>query len=61
MKRCKLRQRRACRRAADNNATSGPAFKALFPNGLDAELRPIGASQVTASITLRERLRTTFP
>jgi hypothetical protein len=22
---------------ADNNATGGPAFKALFPNGLDAE------------------------
>jgi hypothetical protein len=47
--------------AADNNATTGPAFKALFPNELDAELRPIGASQVAASITLRERLRTTFP
>jgi len=40
----------------DNNATSGPAFKALFPNGLDAELRPIGASQVTATVALRGRL-----
>jgi hypothetical protein len=28
---CKLRQRRACRHAEDNNAISGPAFKALFP------------------------------
>jgi hypothetical protein len=43
---------------ADNNATSGPAFKALFPNGLDAELRPIGPSQVAAAVALRERLNT---
>jgi hypothetical protein len=43
---------------ADNNATSGPAFKALFPNGLDAELRPIGSSQVVAAVALRERLDT---
>jgi hypothetical protein len=53
-----IRQVSLLAHAADNNATSGPAFKALFPNGLDAELRPIGASQVTASITLRERLDT---
>jgi hypothetical protein len=33
----------------DNSATGGPAFKALFPNGLDAELRPIGPSQVAAA------------
>ena len=26
----------------DTNATSGPAFKALFPNGLEAELSPLG-------------------
>jgi hypothetical protein len=53
-----IRQVSLLAHAADNNATSGPAFKALFPkpNGLGAELRPIGASQVTASITLRERL-----
>jgi hypothetical protein len=30
--------------------------KALFPNGLDAELRPIGPSQVAAAVVLRERL-----
>jgi len=40
----------------DNNATTGPAFKALFPNGLEAELRPLGAAQVAAAATLRERL-----
>jgi hypothetical protein len=51
-----IRQVSLLAHAADNNATGGLAFKALFPNGLDAELRPIGASQVTASITLRERL-----
>ena len=51
-----IRQVSLLAHAADNNATSGPAFKALFPNGLDAELRPIGASQVAASFTLRERL-----
>jgi hypothetical protein len=43
---------------ADNNATSGPSFKALFPSGLDAELRPIGASQIAAAVALRERLNT---
>jgi hypothetical protein len=38
--------------------TSGPAFKALFPNGLDAELCPVGASQVASAVALRERLAT---
>ena len=45
-----IRQVSLLAHAADNNATSGPAFKALFPNGLDAELRPIGASQVAAAV-----------
>jgi hypothetical protein len=40
----------------DNNTTSGPAFKALFPNGLDGEIRPRGAAQVDSAQTLRERL-----
>jgi hypothetical protein len=40
----------------DNNATSGPAFKALFPNGLDAELSPLGAAQLVAAVNLRARL-----
>ena len=53
-----IRQVSLLAHAADSNATRGPAVKALFPNGVDAELRPIGASQVTASITLRERLDT---
>jgi hypothetical protein len=42
----------------DNNASSGPAYKALFPDGLDAELRPIGAAQLSAAVALRERLNT---
>ncbi len=53
-----IRQVALLAHGADNNATGGPAFKALFPNGLDAELRPIGASQVSAAVTLRERLDT---
>jgi hypothetical protein len=53
-----MRQVALLAHGADNNATSGPAFKALFPNGLDAELRPIGPSQVTAAVALRERLNT---
>ena len=31
-------------------------MKALFPNGLDAELRPIGPTQAAAAVALRERL-----
>jgi len=53
-----IRQVALLAHGADNNATSGPAFKALFPNGLDAELRPIGPSQVAAAVALRERLNT---
>jgi hypothetical protein len=44
--------------ASDNNTTSGPAFKALFPNGLDPEVRPLGVAQVAAATTLREGLDT---
>ena len=53
-----IRQVALLAHGADNNATGGPAFKALFPNGLDAELRPIGPSQVAAAVALRERLDT---
>ena len=53
-----IRQVALLAHGADNNATGGPAFKALFPNGLDTELRPIGASQVAAAVALRERLNT---
>jgi hypothetical protein len=42
----------------DNNTTTGPAFKALFPNGLDAEVSPRGAAQIAAAVSLRERLDT---
>ena len=47
-----------CRGDRGSISTHGPAFKALFPNGLDAELYPIGPSQVAAAVTLRERLAT---
>jgi len=53
-----IRQVALLAHAADNNATGGPAFKALFPDGLDAELRPIGPSQVASAVALRERLNT---
>jgi hypothetical protein len=53
-----IRQVALLAHAADNNATTGPAFKALFPDGLEGELRPIGASQVLAAASLRERLDT---
>jgi hypothetical protein len=53
-----IRQVALLAHGADNNATGGPAFKALFPNGLDAELRPVGPSQVAAAVALRERLDT---
>jgi hypothetical protein len=53
-----IRQVALLAHGADNNATGGPAFKALFPNGLDAELRPVGPSQVAAAVALRERLNT---
>ena len=53
-----IRQVALLAHAADNSATGGPAFKALFPSGLDAELRPIGPSQVTSAVALRERLDT---
>jgi len=42
----------------DDNAITGPAFKALFPDGLDAEVRPLGLSQIAATTALRERLAT---
>ncbi len=53
-----IRQVALLAHATDNSATGGPAFKALFPDGLDAELRPIGPSQVASAVALRERLDT---
>ena len=43
--------------AADNQSVSGPAFRSVFPSGLDAEIRPRGAAQVTAARAVLERLR----
>jgi hypothetical protein len=42
--------------SVDRHNATGPAYKALFPDGMDAVLRPIGASQVQAAETLRSRL-----
>jgi hypothetical protein len=44
--------------SVDQNNATGPAYKALFPEGMDTVLRPIGASQVEAALTLRGRLDT---
>jgi len=40
----------------DRKAGGDLVFKVLFPHGLDAEVRPRGAGQVTAAIALRGRL-----
>ncbi len=53
-----IRQLSLAAHVADNNADSGPVYKALFPKGLDAELRPAGTTQVTVSQSLRARLDT---
>jgi hypothetical protein len=44
--------------AIDDNAITGPAYKALFPDGLDVVLRPVGASQAEVAVALRGRLET---
>ncbi len=53
-----IRQVALLAHATDGNSTSGPAFKALFPNGLNAELNPMAAGQATTAAALRERLNT---
>ena len=40
----------------DNNTSTGPAYQALIPNGLNAEVRPTGKAHVTVSTALRQRL-----
>lgn len=42
--------------ASDRQAGGDLVFKAIFPNGLDAEVRPRGAAQLTAATALRGRL-----
>jgi hypothetical protein len=42
--------------SSDRKAGGDLVFKAIFPNGLDAEIRPRGAAQLTASTALRGRL-----
>jgi hypothetical protein len=44
--------------AEDNNATTGAAYRALFADGLEAVLRPAGASQAEVALALRGRLDT---
>jgi hypothetical protein len=45
----------------DNKAGGDLVFKAVFPNGLDAEVRPRGAAQLSTSMALRERLNSQRP
>ncbi len=40
----------------DRRASGELAFKAIFPNGLDAEVRPRGPGQLTVATALRVRL-----
>lgn len=40
----------------DNNQTTGAAFKAVFPDGLDAETSPRGAAQLKAARDVRTRI-----
>jgi len=42
--------------AADNNMETGAAFRAVFPEGVDAEVRPRGAAQVRTARRVRDRL-----
>jgi hypothetical protein len=51
-----LREIASRARISDNKAGGELVFKAIFPNGLDAEVRPRGATQLTASNALRGRL-----
>lgn len=52
-----LRDIAAQAHASDRQAGGGDlVFKAIFPNGLDAEVRPRGAAQLSAATLLRSRL-----
>jgi len=53
---CVLREVASLAHNADNRADGDLVFKAIFPNGLDAEVRPRGVTQLTVSTALRERL-----
>jgi hypothetical protein len=51
-----LREVASAAHSNDRKTGGGLVFKAIFPNGLDAEVRPRGSGQLTASTGLRERL-----
>jgi hypothetical protein len=51
-----LREIASLARTCDNKAGGDLVFRALFPNGLDAEVRPRGATQLAAASALRSRL-----
>jgi hypothetical protein len=53
---CVLREIASLAKIADNKAGGDMVFKAIFPNGLDPEVRPRGAAQLAASSALRGRL-----
>lgn len=48
----------AAAHALDGNMVSGPAFKAICPNGLEPEVSPRGAAQLVAARALLSRLET---
>jgi len=51
-----LREIASLAKIADNKAGGDMVFKSIFPDGLDAEVRPRGATQLAASSALRGRL-----
>jgi hypothetical protein len=56
-----LREIAALAHTMDNKASGDLVFRAIFPNGLDAEVRPRGPAQLSASMALRERLNSQRP
>jgi hypothetical protein len=53
-----LRDLAAQSHMTDRQAGGDFVFKAIFPNTVDAEVRPRGAAQVTAATAVRDRLNT---
>ena len=53
-----LRQLGLAAHALDNNMHTGAAFKAVFPSGTDAAIRPRGAAQVAAALEVAKLLAT---
>jgi len=56
-----LREIAATARNHDHKEGGDLVFRSIFPNGLDAEIRPRGAAQLSSSTALRERLNSQRP